>query len=211
VVARGLISRRQASGVLESLYRNTPPVLVGCFLTMLGVFVADLKIPRPDVVDALYLVPMAIAAAVLRARWAIAIWLCATTMQLLASRFRVENIVTILSGTVSMTLVSVVIRSVAIKRDEANEPIHEREVQADSVEPGIDSLEDPLHPLTRRERQIVQLVAQGWSAKEIAGRLSIGRRTVETHISRAYTKLGVASRVELILKSKRAVPKQHYA
>jgi DNA-binding CsgD family transcriptional regulator len=57
--------------------------------------------------------------------------------------------------------------------------------------------------LTKREREVADLAASGQSTKEIAQRLSIGRRTVETHLAHAYAKLGVDSKVALILERER--------
>lgn len=51
--------------------------------------------------------------------------------------------------------------------------------------------------LSRREREIGQLAAEGLSNVEIAERLYLSRRTVENHLQRVYVKLGVASRTEL--------------
>ena len=51
--------------------------------------------------------------------------------------------------------------------------------------------------LTEREREIVRLAVDGETALEIAKRLYISDRTVETHLANAYVKLGVQSRVEL--------------
>jgi DNA-binding CsgD family transcriptional regulator len=51
--------------------------------------------------------------------------------------------------------------------------------------------------LTRREREVVSLAAEGCSTRQIGQRLFIGERTVETHLANAYAKLGVSSRVEL--------------
>jgi DNA-binding NarL/FixJ family response regulator len=51
--------------------------------------------------------------------------------------------------------------------------------------------------LTTREREIVNLVLAGRTAREIAETLVISDRTVETHVAKAYRKLGVTSRAEL--------------
>jgi len=55
-----------------------------------------------------------------------------------------------------------------------------------------------LDALTKREREVAALAAQGFSAREIGERLFIGERTVETHLGKAYGKLGISSRVELV-------------
>jgi DNA-binding NarL/FixJ family response regulator len=51
--------------------------------------------------------------------------------------------------------------------------------------------------LTSRERDIARLAASGVSNAEIAQRLGLSVRTVETHLQRAYTKLGIHGRAEL--------------
>lgn len=53
------------------------------------------------------------------------------------------------------------------------------------------------HGLTGRELEIARLVAQGCGNQEIADRLHISVRTVETHLTRAFEKLGVNSRGSL--------------
>jgi DNA-binding CsgD family transcriptional regulator len=51
--------------------------------------------------------------------------------------------------------------------------------------------------LTDAERRVAALVAEGRTNREVAAALFLGERTVETHLSHVYAKLGVRSRVEL--------------
>jgi DNA-binding CsgD family transcriptional regulator len=52
-------------------------------------------------------------------------------------------------------------------------------------------------PLTDREREIVMLIGEGLSSREIAERLTLSVRTVESHVYRAMLKTGTTSRDEL--------------
>ena len=52
--------------------------------------------------------------------------------------------------------------------------------------------------LTERERQVLQLLAEGLTQTAIAGELYISPKTVGTHIQRILTKLGVHSRAEAV-------------
>ncbi len=51
--------------------------------------------------------------------------------------------------------------------------------------------------LTRREREVARLVAEGLSNKEIAGRLGISQRTAESHVEKILAKLDFGSRVQI--------------
>jgi non-specific serine/threonine protein kinase len=51
--------------------------------------------------------------------------------------------------------------------------------------------------LTKREREIAELVAGGLSNREIAGRLFISKRTVDAHVDHIFSKLELSSRVQL--------------
>jgi predicted ATPase/DNA-binding CsgD family transcriptional regulator len=53
--------------------------------------------------------------------------------------------------------------------------------------------------LTRREREIAELVASGLSNREIAARLFISKRTVDAHVEHIFGKLEISSRVQLTL------------
>lgn len=52
--------------------------------------------------------------------------------------------------------------------------------------------------LTDREREVLTVAAEGLTARQIASRLGVRERTVTTHLSRIYAKLGVATRVAAI-------------
>jgi DNA-binding NarL/FixJ family response regulator len=52
-------------------------------------------------------------------------------------------------------------------------------------------------PLTRRQTEVADLVAQGLSNREIAERLVIARRTAEGHVENILTRLGFTSRTQL--------------
>ena len=61
-----------------------------------------------------------------------------------------------------------------------------------------DVVSDPeLDALTAREREVLQLIARGYRYKEIAERLHLSPRTVETHVSAVLRKLQLSNRHEL--------------
>jgi DNA-binding CsgD family transcriptional regulator len=57
--------------------------------------------------------------------------------------------------------------------------------------------------LTPAELDVVRLVKEGLANKEIATRLFVSPRTVQTHLTHAYTKLGLTSRVQLVQEAAR--------
>jgi DNA-binding NarL/FixJ family response regulator len=52
--------------------------------------------------------------------------------------------------------------------------------------------------LTDRERDVLRVAAEGLTARQIASRLGMRERTVTTHLSRIYGKLGVGTRVAAV-------------
>ena len=59
--------------------------------------------------------------------------------------------------------------------------------------------------LTPTERDVVRLVSEGLANKDIAARLFVSPRTVQTHLTHVYTKLGLTSRVQLAQEAARHV------
>lgn len=62
----------------------------------------------------------------------------------------------------------------------------------------------PFPELTDREREILQLIAQGQSNTEIARRLHVAEKTVRNHVSNIFSKLQVVDRAEAIVRAREA-------
>ncbi len=58
---------------------------------------------------------------------------------------------------------------------------------------------DALRELTEREREILLLMAEGLSNREIADRLILGEGTVKTHVKRVLDKLDVRDRTQAVI------------
>ena len=69
-------------------------------------------------------------------------------------------------------------------------------IEADAPEMETDGAEMDAFGLTQREREVLQLVADGRSNPQIAAELFISRKTASVHVSNILGKLGVASRGE---------------
>jgi DNA-binding NarL/FixJ family response regulator len=66
---------------------------------------------------------------------------------------------------------------------------------------------NPALRLTSRERDVLRLLEQGLSHREIADRLSISHKTVGTHIEHIFAKLGVRNRMQAVLLARRHDPR----
>jgi DNA-binding NarL/FixJ family response regulator len=69
---------------------------------------------------------------------------------------------------------------------------------------GIDRQRESVSVLTDRERQVLSVAAQGLTARQIGSRLGLRERTVTTHLSRIYKKLGAAGRLHAIDRATRS-------
>jgi DNA-binding CsgD family transcriptional regulator/tetratricopeptide (TPR) repeat protein len=70
------------------------------------------------------------------------------------------------------------------------------------------ALSDATSPLSSREREVALLAASGLTSRQVADRLFLSTRTVENHLQRVYTKLGVTSR-EALAAALRAASDHH--
>jgi len=173
------IDMRRWFGVL---YVSPARVLIGCLVSLAAIFAVDISTPRSDYFAILYIVPAATAAAVLPSKWAAGALASALGLQITGLLVQRSTVGSVLVASRQRKYRSQGAARVAISGAE------------------LDALDNQLQRLTKRERQVAELVAEGRSAREIARHLHIGRRTVETHVGRGYAKLGITSRVELILR-----------
>jgi two-component system, NarL family, response regulator NreC len=76
-------------------------------------------------------------------------------------------------------------------------PLSERAIEA-YLQKAQDAVLDPYETLTTREREVLQLAAEGRTNSDIAAALYISPRTVETHRANVMRKLGLQNQADLI-------------
>lgn len=89
------------------------------------------------------------------------------------------------------------VRAVNAGRRYLSRALSERAIEA-YAEKAHAAASDPYDTLTTREREVLQLAAESSSTSEIAARLGISPRTVETHRENLMRKLGLQSQTDLI-------------
>lgn len=62
---------------------------------------------------------------------------------------------------------------------------------------------DKIHELTSREKDVIQLIGRGFKNRQIAEQLNLSETTVRHHLTSIYHKLGVTSRLELLVFANR--------
>jgi two-component system response regulator NreC len=102
----------------------------------------------------------------------------------------------VLKESTAADLVQAVREAVAGRRY-LSPPLSERAIEL-YVQKAQATLPDIYETLTSREREVLHLAAEGLSNADIAARLSITRRTAETHRARVMRKLGLRNQTELI-------------
>jgi LuxR family transcriptional regulator, maltose regulon positive regulatory protein len=88
----------------------------------------------------------------------------------------------------------------SIRRLLAAFPVAEPEQASSSPVSGPDS--EWVEPLSTREREVLQLIAEGLTNQDVAARLYLSLHTVKVHARNIYAKLGVTSRTQAVAKGK---------
>lgn len=89
------------------------------------------------------------------------------------------------------------VMSVSVGHKYLSSPLSERAIDVYTKKAEVASF-DPYDSLTNREREVLQLMAEGLGNHDISNRLSISPRTVEIHKSNVLHKLNLNSQVELV-------------
>lgn len=104
----------------------------------------------------------------------------------------------VLKGAAATDLIAAVHAAVAGKRF-LSEPLNERVIAAYArAAAGEERPLDRYELLTEREREVLQLAAQGLGNAEVGARLAISPRTAETHRANLLRKLGLQSQTDLV-------------
>jgi ATP/maltotriose-dependent transcriptional regulator MalT len=81
-------------------------------------------------------------------------------------------------------------------------PVASREQADVAASPTRTVSQSLIDPLTRRELEVLQLIAAGLSNQEIAEQLVVALSTVKKHINRIYSKLGVKRRTQAVVRAR---------
>jgi DNA-binding CsgD family transcriptional regulator len=167
-----------------------------CILALLLVFAGDLVTPVQVALTALGLIPLLAAAWLLSDRLALAVAVVALGQLILTAALGDVSVPTAISEATAYIVLGLVVRLYAGSLAELlsrQVPVKRMEVTSRS---GVETL-------TRREREVASLAAQGYTAREIGAQLHIGERTVETHVANVCSKLGLRAKAELVRSASR--------
>jgi DNA-binding CsgD family transcriptional regulator len=171
-------------------------VAAACIVLLLMVFVGDLLTPVQVALTALGLIPLLAAAWLLSDRLALAVAVVALGQLVLSAALGAVSVPTAVSEATAYVVLGLVVRLYAGSLAELlarQAPVKRTDVTSRT---GVETL-------TKREREVATLAAQGYTAREIGAQLHIGERTVETHVANVCSKLGLKAKVELVRSASR--------
>lgn len=172
------------------------PIAGACIALLLLVLAGDLLTPVQVAIGALGLIPLLAGAWLLSDRLAVAVGVVALGQLVLTAAVGAITVPTAVAEVTAYLVLGLVVRLYAGSLAE----LLRRSAASAAVEPNHRRRPDGLTP---REREVAQLAAQGYTAREIGERLHIGERTVETHVAHVCSKLGLKAKAELV----RAAPR----
>jgi DNA-binding CsgD family transcriptional regulator len=171
-------------------------VAAGCIVALLLVLAGDLLTPVQVALTALGLIPLLAAVWLLSDRLALAVAVVGLGQLVLTTALGSVSLATGVSEATAYLVLGLVVRLYAGSLADLlarQTPGKRTEVTSRN---GVDTL-------TKREREVAALAAQGYTAREIGEQLHIGERTVETHVANVCSKLGLKAKVELVRSASR--------
>ena len=171
-------------------------VAAGCIVALLLVLTGDLLTPVQVALTALGLIPLLAAVWLLSDRLALAVAVVGLGQLVLTTALGSVSLATGVSEATAYLVLGLVVRLYAGSLGDLlarQTPGKRSEVTSRT---GVETL-------TKREREVAALAAQGYTAREIGEQLHIGERTVETHVANVCSKLGLKAKVELVRSASR--------
>jgi DNA-binding NarL/FixJ family response regulator len=116
-------------------------------------------------------------------------------------RSRVDGLLPKSSGvrTIARAIETIAEGKRVLAPEQQREAVHEMGRLVRTARPGAEAGDHP--SLTPRELQVLRLLADGWTIRQTASRTGISPRTVESHVTKLYRKLGVHTRMQAIARA----------
>jgi DNA-binding CsgD family transcriptional regulator len=198
---RAMPARQAPNHLLPGPYalaggRQELPAAAACIGLLLLVLIGDLLTPVQVAIGALGLIPLLAGAWLLSDRLALAVAVVGVGQLVLTAAVGAITVPTAVAEITAYLVLGLVVRLYARSLADL--------IRRSTPSPrGELNHRHGLDALTRREREVAQLAAQGYTAREIGEQLHIGERTVETHVANVCSKLGLRAKAELV----RAAPR----
>jgi len=182
--------------------RLEPAVAALCICALGGVLLVELLTPH-IVVGAIALLPLLAAVWLLSNRWLALVGSIAILFFGVGVTVEGANRITLALAAVVALLTALIVRLYArtLTYVLASHDRLRPDLPSQAIPPTLDQVDRfslGVKSLTRREIEVARLGAEGYTTLEIANQLHIGKRTVESHLAGAYSKLRIGSRAELI-------------
>jgi len=182
--------------------RSEPAVAAFCICALGGVLLVELLTPH-IVVGAVALLPLLAAVWLLSNRWLALVGSIAVIFFGVGVTVEGANRITLALAAVVALLTALIVRLYArtLTYVLASHDRLRPDLPSQAIPPTLDQVDRfslGVKSLTRREIEVARLGAGGYTTLEIANQLHIGKRTVESHLAGAYSKLRISSRAELI-------------
>jgi DNA-binding NarL/FixJ family response regulator len=118
-------------------------------------------------------------------------------------RSRVDGLLPKASGvrTIARAIETIAEGGRVLAPEQHREAVHELGRLVRTARPGAEPHTEDHSSLTPRELQVLRLLADGWTIRQTATRTGISPRTVESHVTKLYRKLGVHTRMQAIARA----------